>query len=290
MAGMSANAIISKSGRVYPPLSRPSTASNANVWRPSTSATGRSSLSEYDWQSTIPRNTRYSDVKAKVQSGKTNKSVEESFGLVSARYKRREPFKRVKASKLVEQITLGSMDDVLILDLRSQEEFDSFRIKGARSFPASMMSRSMYQFTPEIMQFKNKDGKLMVLYDLEERISVAIGNLWYEKGIDNFVILTGGIAAIVESDPSVIEGDVPQELLNKLRKGKTERSDRSRKSPQKPFISKSAAGAASAVFAPALSVPRPVGWSALRQPSTIYQDSFSASYEQPLPHSYSDMR
>ena len=36
-----------------------------------------------------------------------------------------------------------------------------------------------------------QDGKLMVLYDLEERISVAIGNLWYEKGIDNFVILTG---------------------------------------------------------------------------------------------------
>eukprot|EP00960_Hanusia_phi_P075619 768448-Hanusia_phi.AAC.7 len=35
------------------------------------------------------------------------------------------------------------------------------------------------------------EGKLMVLYDHEERISVAIGNLWYEKGIDNFVILTG---------------------------------------------------------------------------------------------------
>jgi len=29
-----------------------------------------------------------------------------------------------------------------------------------------MMSRSMYQFTPEILEFKNVEGKLMVLYDL----------------------------------------------------------------------------------------------------------------------------
>ena len=28
------------------------------------------------------------------------------------------------------------------------------------------MSRSMYQFTPEILEFKNMEGKLMVLYDL----------------------------------------------------------------------------------------------------------------------------
>ena len=29
-----------------------------------------------------------------------------------------------------------------------------------------MMSRSMYQFTPEVLEFKNKEGKLMVLYDI----------------------------------------------------------------------------------------------------------------------------
>jgi hypothetical protein len=39
-------------------------------------------------------------------------------------------------------------------------------LQDAHNYPASMMSRSMYQFTPEILEFKNKEGKLMVLYDL----------------------------------------------------------------------------------------------------------------------------
>jgi hypothetical protein len=36
-----------------------------------------------------------------------------------------------------------------------------------------------------------QEGHLMVLYDLEERLAVSIGTLWYEKGIDNFVVLSG---------------------------------------------------------------------------------------------------
>lgn len=54
-----------------------------------------------------------------------------------------------------------------------------------------MMSRSMYQYTPEILEFKNVEGHLMVLYDMEERLAVTIATNWFEKGIDNFVVLTG---------------------------------------------------------------------------------------------------
>ncbi len=54
-----------------------------------------------------------------------------------------------------------------------------------------MMSRSMYQYTPEILEFKNVEGRLMVLYDMEERLAVTIATNWFEKGIDNFVVLTG---------------------------------------------------------------------------------------------------
>jgi len=41
----------------------------------------------------------------------------------------------------------------------------------SHNFPASMMSRSIYQFTPQILDFTNKPGKLMVLYEL--------GNAWH---------------------------------------------------------------------------------------------------------------
>jgi hypothetical protein len=38
-----------------------------------------------------------------------------------------------------------------------------------------MMSRSMYQFTPEILEFKNKEGKLMVLYDVGQSSQISLG-------------------------------------------------------------------------------------------------------------------
>jgi hypothetical protein len=56
-----------------------------------------------------------------------------------------------------------------------------------------MMSRSMYQFIPEILDFKNVEGRLMVLYDLEERLAVSVATNWFEKGIENFAVLTGKI-------------------------------------------------------------------------------------------------
>jgi hypothetical protein len=54
-----------------------------------------------------------------------------------------------------------------------------------------MMSRSLYQYIPEILDFKNVEGRLMILYDLEERLAVSVATNWFEKGIDNFAVLTG---------------------------------------------------------------------------------------------------
>ena len=56
-----------------------------------------------------------------------------------------------------------------------------------------MMSRSMYQFIPEILEFKNVEGRLMVLYDTEERLALSSAVNWFEKGIENFAVLTGMI-------------------------------------------------------------------------------------------------
>ena len=51
-----------------------------------------------------------------------------------------------------------------------------------------MMSRSMYQFTPEILEFKNVEGKLMVLYDLGtvsekcDATRLVCNDWWYVEG------------------------------------------------------------------------------------------------------------
>ena len=39
----------------------------------------------------------------------------------------------------------------------------------------------------------SQEGHLMVIYDIEERLAASIGTHWYEKGIDNFVVLSGNL-------------------------------------------------------------------------------------------------
>jgi rhodanese-related sulfurtransferase len=192
------------------------------------------------------------------------KRVEERFGLSSFRYKRAELFARVKAD-----------EDVLLLDLREKSEYDEFHIQGALNYPACMMSRSMYQFTPEILHFKNKEGKLMVLYDVGEKLSAAVGTNWYEKGIENFVVLSGGLAALARSHPHLTAGDAPTAVLaarpqtaspaKPLRAGRAAYGREAR--PQ-------SAGMVSAARAP-VSVPRPARWTALRQSGASFYSQAS---------------
>ncbi len=47
----------------------------------------------------------------------------------------------------------------------------------------------------------------------EEKLSTAVGNNWYEKGIDNFVVMTGGLLALARTHPDLIEGVLPTHLL-----------------------------------------------------------------------------
>jgi hypothetical protein len=82
---------------------------------------------------------------------------------------------------------------ITCLDLFWLTQSGNFFAQGSVSYPSSMMSRSMYQFIPEILEFKNVEGRLMVLYDLEERLAVSVATNWFEKGIENFAVLTGGV-------------------------------------------------------------------------------------------------
>lgn len=50
-------------------------------------------------------------------------------------------------------------------------------------------------------------------YTTEEKLAVAVGSNWYEKGIDNFVVLSGGLLAVARTHPDLVEGALPMRLM-----------------------------------------------------------------------------
>uniref|UniRef100_A0A7S1DTH6 Rhodanese domain-containing protein n=1 Tax=Hemiselmis andersenii TaxID=464988 RepID=A0A7S1DTH6_HEMAN len=269
--------IVSTSGKVYYPLSRPSTAPGRNQWLP-TPHTARTSQS-IDFKR-IPTNPRYGNVRAKTDSGASMRKFEDAHGPAHSRlYRRSEPFRRIKASNLADIVRSGRVGrDVLVLDLRTEEEFNACHIKGAVSYPSQMMSRSMYQFTPEILKFKNREGCLMVLYDIEERLSASVGTLWYEKAIENFVVLNGGMAALLQGgDRDCVEGVAASDILSLDQEENTPPAAAgARPAPPTKPVRPASAGMASARSAP-LSVPRPARWQPL-QPTARMPPSQQMSY------------
>ena len=100
---------------------------------------------------------------------------------------------------------------LLLLDVREKEEYEQCHIFGALHYPATMLSRSMNQFTPDILAFKNKENHLIVLYDLEEEIVIGrkAANIMFEKGIDNIAIIAGGMREFVQDYACWVVGDSP---------------------------------------------------------------------------------
>ena len=65
------------------------------------------------------------------------RKIEDRFGITSARYKRTECFRRIRPEKLAHELRSNNMQDVLLLDLREKDDFESFHIRvSAHSAPA----------------------------------------------------------------------------------------------------------------------------------------------------------
>ena len=56
---------------------------------------------------------------------------------------------------------------------------------------------------------RNRDGKIIVLYDMDEKISVPAGNQFFEKGFDNVCILSGGLREFAEQFRESVTGLPP---------------------------------------------------------------------------------
>lgn len=128
---------------------------------------------------------------------------------------------------------------------------------------------------------------------------MAVAGNWYEKGIDNFVVMSGGLLALARTHPDLIEGPLPTHFLAPPATAKSHRGATSRPSSAGGFGStgraaigskshfatdqnthantRPTAGMASCGAPSRSSNPRPVAWNSLRESGPASMGSFYAS-------------
>nr|AAR16319.1 testis specific protein A14 [Tetraodon nigroviridis] len=89
----------------------------------------------------------------------------------------------------------------LLLDLRDREDFDRCHIISAQSFPSVMLLRTMNPFTKEILEYKNAPGKIIVIYDEDERIAIQAATAMCQRGVENLFVLSGGLKVVAQNFP-----------------------------------------------------------------------------------------
>jgi centrosomal protein CEP41 len=98
----------------------------------------------------------------------------------------------------------------LLLDLRDKDEYDQCHIISAINYPTAMLSRSINNETPELLAYKNQPGKIIVVYDDEERIAPKAASTLVQRGYDNLFLLSGGLRLASKKFPDgLITGTLP---------------------------------------------------------------------------------
>ena len=102
----------------------------------------------------------------------------------------------------------------LLLDLRTQTDYNQFHIKESVNFPSRLINQDRYP--SDLYKFKNKPNKWIVIYGDDDRIIEPIADQLVRKGIDNMMMLTGGIGRFSVRFPDFIVGDIPEGFLESL--------------------------------------------------------------------------
>ena len=189
-----------------------------------------------------PKNPKYSDVSPLINSGvNTNILNTIKSNEISIKKKHGELFIRMSSPKLASLLiskemttedgpsTLTEanvsnylpnevpMHKVIIVDVRDKESYNKCKIKTAIHYPAELLSRSMHYFTPQLQKVINNEECCVVLYDLDEEITVGrkVGNIFFEKGFDRIFILAGGLRDFVQEHSDLVDGEPPVEIIPK---------------------------------------------------------------------------
>ncbi|XP_024911841.1 centrosomal protein of 41 kDa isoform X2 [Cynoglossus semilaevis] len=102
----------------------------------------------------------------------------------------------------------------LLLDVRDRDLYDSCHIISAHSFPSSLLSRTMDAYTKEVREYRNAAGKIIILYDEDERIAAQTATSMCQRGFENLFILSGGLKVLCKKFPDgMVTGSIPTSCL-----------------------------------------------------------------------------
>ncbi|KAK3535969.1 hypothetical protein QTP70_022849 [Hemibagrus guttatus] len=89
----------------------------------------------------------------------------------------------------------------LLLDVRDRELYNQCHIISAHSYPIATLSRTMNPYTKEVLNYKNIAGKIIILYDEDERLASQAATTMCERGFENLFMLSGGLKVIAQKFP-----------------------------------------------------------------------------------------
>ncbi|XP_043824915.1 centrosomal protein of 41 kDa isoform X3 [Dromiciops gliroides] len=121
----------------------------------------------------------------------------------------------------------------LLLDVRDRDSYSQCHIVGAYSYPIATLSRTMNPYSNDILEYKNAHGKIIILYDDDERLASQAATTMCERGFENLFMLSGGLKVLAQKFPEgLITGSLP---LN-CQQAPTPGSARKRSSPKAQIL------------------------------------------------------
>ncbi|XP_034734797.1 centrosomal protein of 41 kDa isoform X2 [Etheostoma cragini] len=103
----------------------------------------------------------------------------------------------------------------LLLDVRDRDLYDRCHIISSHSFPIAMLSRTMNPYTKDVLGYKNTAGKIIIVYDEDERIASQAATVMCERGFENLFLLSGGLKVIAQKFPEgLTTGCIPTSCLS----------------------------------------------------------------------------
>ncbi|XP_075414780.1 centrosomal protein of 41 kDa isoform X1 [Tenrec ecaudatus] len=119
----------------------------------------------------------------------------------------------------------------LLLDVRDRDSYQQGHIVGAYSYPIATLSRTMNPYSSDILEYKNAHGKIIILYDDDERVASQAATTMCERGFENLFMLSGGLKVLAQKFPEgLITGSLPASCQQAPPPG----SARKRSSPKVP--------------------------------------------------------
>ncbi|XP_054844695.1 centrosomal protein of 41 kDa [Eublepharis macularius] len=108
----------------------------------------------------------------------------------------------------------------LLLDVRDRDAYEHCHIVGAYSYPIATLSRTMNPYTNDILEYKNAHGKIIILYDDDERVASQAATTMCERGFENLFMLSGGLRVIAQKFPEgLVTGSFPPSCLSPSQPG-----------------------------------------------------------------------